>query len=90
MDWKPLVSTFVLLLLAELGDKTQLAVISQAAKFGAPVLVFIGAALALLLVTALGVTLGHLGAAVLPRELLRWLAGGAFIVMGVLMLLRVV
>ena len=90
MDWKPLVSTFVLLLLAEIGDKTQLAVISQSAKFGAPALVFTGAVLALMLVTALGVALGHLGAAVLPRDLIRWLAGGAFIIMGMLMLLRVV
>lgn len=32
MDWKPLISTFTLLLPAELGDKTQLAVITQAAK----------------------------------------------------------
>lgn len=90
MDWKPLTSTFVLLLLAELGDKTQLAVISQSAKFGAPAWVFLGAALALLVVTALGVALGHLGAAFLPRDLIRWFAGGAFIVMGALIILRVV
>ena len=90
MDWKPLISTFTLLLLAELGDKTQLAVISQAAKFRSPVMVLVGAVLALMLVTALGVGIGQICAECLPRDLIRWLAGGAFIVMGVLMLLKII
>ena len=90
MDWRPLISTFTLLLLAELGDKTQLAVISQAAKFRSPWLVFAGGALALAVVTGLGVILGQVCATCLPKELIRWVAGGAFIAMGVLMLLRVI
>ncbi len=89
MDWKPFISTFTLLLLAELGDKTQLAVISQAAKFRSPLLVFAGGGLALLIVSAIGVGLGQVCAECLPRDLIRWLAGGAFIVMGVLMLCKV-
>lgn len=68
MDWKPFVSTFTLLLLAELGDKTQLAVISQAAKFRSPLLVFLGAGAALLAVSALGVVLGQVCATCLPRD----------------------
>lgn len=90
MDWKPFVSTFTLLLLAELGDKTQLAVISQAAKFRSPWLVFAGGAMALAFVTGLGVLLGQVCATCLPRELIRYVAGGAFIVMGVLMVLKVI
>ena len=90
MDWKPFVSTFTLLLLAELGDKTQLAVISQAAKFNSPWLVWAGGAAALIIVSGLGVLLGQVCADCLPRDLIRWLAGGAFVVMGVLMLLRVI
>ena len=90
MDWKPFISTFVLLLLAELGDKTQLAMISQAAKFQKPFMVLAGGALALIIVSALGVLLGQLCAECLPRDLIRWLAGFAFITMGVLMLLKVI
>jgi putative Ca2+/H+ antiporter (TMEM165/GDT1 family) len=89
MDWKPFVSTFLFLLLAELGDKTQLAVIAQAAKFKAPWMVLAGAGTALVLVSALGVILGQICADTLPRELIRWVAGLAFIVMGVLMLCKV-
>lgn len=90
MDWKPLISTFTLLLLAELGDKTQLAVISQAAKFQSPWLVFAGGALALAVVTGLGVILGQVCATCLPRDLIRWIAGSAFIVMGGLMLAKII
>ncbi len=90
MDWKLFISTFTMLLLMELGDKTQLAVISQAAKFQKPWMVFAGAALALVVVTGIGVIVGQACATALPRDLLRWLAGGAFIIMGILTLLKVI
>ena len=91
MDWQPFISTFLLLLVAELGDKTQLAVIAQTCKFsGAGWMVLLGAVLALALVSALAVGLGTVFGAFLPRELLRWVAGLAFVIMGVLMLLKVI
>ncbi len=91
MNWQPFVSTFLLLLVAELGDKTQLAVIAQTAKFThAPWMVLLGAVLALGLVSGLGVVLGTVFAATLPRELLRWVAGIAFIVMGGLIVAKVI
>jgi putative Ca2+/H+ antiporter (TMEM165/GDT1 family) len=90
MNWQPFISTFLLLFVAELGDKTQLAVIMQAAKFQRPWMVLLGAVVALTLVSALGVGIGQLAADYLPRELLRWAAGALFIIMGMLMLLKVI
>jgi putative Ca2+/H+ antiporter (TMEM165/GDT1 family) len=90
VDWKPFVSTFTLLLLAELGDKTQLAVITQSAKFNSPYLVLAGAALALTVVSALGVVLGQVCATCFPEQIIRYLAGAAFIVMGLLMVFKVI
>ena len=90
MDLKPFVSTFMLLFLAELGDKTQLAVIVQAAKFQRPWLVLAGAVLALALVSAIGVALGQACGEHLPREVIRYVAGALFIIMGVLMLLKII
>ena len=58
MDWKIFLTTFGTILLAELGDKTQLATIVLTSETGRPVAVFGGAALALALVTAIGVVLG--------------------------------
>ena len=60
MYWKPFISTFLLLLVAELGDKTQLAVIAQTIKFTrAPWMVLLGAVLAMGLVSVLGVGAGN-------------------------------
>lgn len=90
MNWQAFASTFVMLLIAELGDKTQLAVVVQAAKFQRPWLVWLGAALALMIVSAIGAGIGQLCGACLPREIIGRVAGGIFIVMGILMVLRVI
>jgi len=78
-------STFGLLFLAELGDKTQLAVLGLAGKYRAPWIVFLGGALALTAVTGLGVVGGQGLCRVLPERLLRWFSAAAFIVIGALM-----
>lgn len=89
MDWKPFFSTFTLLFLAELGDKTQLACILQAAKFQKPWLVLAGAALALAMVSGLGVLVGHAFGQFLPENAIRMGAGCLFISMGILMLFKI-
>jgi putative Ca2+/H+ antiporter (TMEM165/GDT1 family) len=80
-----LLSTFALLFIAELGDKTQLAVINMTAKHRMPLWVFLGATLALTAVTALGVLGGGLLTRVVPELMLRKLAAGLFVLMGILM-----
>ena len=84
MDWQTWVSTFGLILISELGDKTQLAVVSQACKFGKPWPVFLGGSLALTVVTALGAAGGQILGAVVPQTTVRRLASAAFVTMGVL------
>ena len=78
-------STFALLFVAELGDKTQLAVISMTAKHKSPVWVFLGAALALAAVTGLGVVGGEFLTRLIPEAVLRKAAAAGFVVMGLLM-----
>ena len=80
-----LLSTFALLFVAEVGDKTQLAVISMTAKHKMPVWVFIGATLALTSVTLFGVLGGELLTRFIPEMILRKLAAALFVVMGLLM-----
>jgi Ca2+/H+ antiporter, TMEM165/GDT1 family len=86
MDWKIFGTAFVTLLLAELGDKTQLAVITMTASTESKISVFIGASLALIVVTALGVLIGGVLSAWIPTEWLQRIVAVAFIVIGVLML----
>jgi putative Ca2+/H+ antiporter (TMEM165/GDT1 family) len=83
--WKILLSTFALLFVAELGDKTQLAVISMTAKHKAPLWIFVGATLALAAVTGLGVLGGELLTRIIPEAVLRKIAAVLFVGMGVLM-----
>ena len=82
---KVLLSTFALLFVAELGDKTQLAVINMTAKHKMPIWVFAGATLALAAVTAIGVLGGELLTQFIPEQVLRKVAAGLFVLMGVLM-----
>ena len=86
MEWKIFWTAFATLFLAELGDKTQLAVITMTSKTNAAVSVFLGSALALVLVTLLGVLFGAAITSVIPSEWLQRIVAAAFIVIGVLML----
>jgi len=87
VNWKMFSAAFVTLLLAELGDKTQLAVITMSAQSRAWVSVFLGGSLALVCVTLIGAVGGELITKVVPVHVLHYVAGGLFIVMGVLTIL---
>ena len=72
--------------LAELGDKTQLAILSLSGKFRSPWVVFAGAALAMVLATGLGVLVGNFLPSVIGEKLVRYVSGGLFVLFGVLVL----
>ncbi|HKQ99967.1 MAG TPA: TMEM165/GDT1 family protein [Pyrinomonadaceae bacterium] len=86
LKWTAFWTTFGTLFLAEMGDKTQLAVITLAAQTRSPLSVFLGAALALALVSLIGVGIGSALGKYLPEDLLKRVAASAFIIIGVLML----
>ncbi len=88
MDWKTLVTTFGLVFLAELGDKTQLATLSFSAGGKHPLSVFVGASLALVFTSMLAVLLGSAAGAWLPRNWVRIGAATFFIGAGILILLN--
>ena len=56
--WAVFASTFVTILLAEIGDKTQLTTLLMTAESQSPWIVFVGASLALVTTSLLGVLLG--------------------------------
>jgi putative Ca2+/H+ antiporter (TMEM165/GDT1 family) len=87
MDWKLLLSTFGLVFLAELGDKTQLATFTLAASGRSRLAVFLGAAGALVVTSGIAVLLGEEVARVVPEAWIRRAAGLGFLALGVLLLL---
>lgn len=84
MDWGAFFSVFGLVFVAELGDKTQLAVITQTCKHRRPLAVFVGASAALAGVTALSVVGGQVLERLIPDDLLRIAAALMFVLMGFL------
>jgi Ca2+/H+ antiporter, TMEM165/GDT1 family len=86
MDWRVFITTFGVIFLAEMGDKTQLAAMTMAAQSGKPWAVFIGAALALTAVSAIGILVGSVLGNYLPLIWIKRVAALAFIVIGVLIL----
>ena len=86
MDWKIFWTAFATLFIAELGDKTQLAVIAMTAKTKTFLSIFLGASLALVLVTLLGVLVGSFITEYVPTEWIQRIVAVIFIAVGVLML----
>ncbi|HET8780847.1 MAG TPA: TMEM165/GDT1 family protein [Pyrinomonadaceae bacterium] len=87
MDFRVLLTTFGIIFLAEMGDKTQLAAMTMSAQTKRPWAVFIGASLALAAVSAIGVLVGGLAGQYIPLEWVKRVAAALFIVIGVLMLM---
>ena len=87
MEWRVLLTTFGIIFLAEMGDKTQIAAMTMAAEKKRPWEVFIAASLALTTVSAIGVIVGSALGHYLPLEWIKRVAGAAFIVIGALILI---
>ncbi len=84
MHVKIFATVFATVFLAELGDKTQLATLLYAAQEQNPKLtVFLAAASALVLTSALGVLAGSFVSQHLDPRKLSWLAGAGFILIGI-------
>lgn len=74
--------SFVLVGLAELGDKSQLLLLGFAARYR-PFKVVLGAAIAIAILQAVSVGLGHAVGALLPERLVAFAAGVLFVGFGI-------
>jgi putative Ca2+/H+ antiporter (TMEM165/GDT1 family) len=83
-----LASTFATVFLAELGDKTQLAIVSISGTSNRPGAVFAGSAFALVLASLVGAAAGGSLSSVIPTEALQLAASVGFIVLGTRLILR--
>ncbi|MFQ5779370.1 MAG: TMEM165/GDT1 family protein [Nitrospiria bacterium] len=84
MDIKVLLTVFTAVFVAEIGDKTQLATFLFAAdKEVSKLSVFIGASLALMVATGIGVLAGQGIAQYVSEKYLHYIAGTGFIAIGI-------
>ena len=76
-------TAFGLTFIAELGDKTQIAVLTLSARFGwLPT--FMGEAVAFIVLDALAVTVGEVLAKFVPGDVIRYVSAAIFIIFGLL------
>lgn len=85
MNWTIFATTFWLVFLAELGDKTQLAVMLQSAAYGKWI-VFLAASIALVLSVVLGVFLGGVISKMVSARVIHGVSGVLFLIFGGMML----
>jgi Ca2+/H+ antiporter, TMEM165/GDT1 family len=83
LNWQVFLLAFTTLFVAEMGDKTQLAVFSLVADSKAPLAVFLGASVALTIVTLIGVLFGGLVTKLIPVQLLKVGSGLLFTGIGI-------
>ncbi len=88
MDMKLMLTTYGLVFLAELGDKTQLATLGFSADSKSPWTVFIGASLALVSTSFGAAFMGAAIAKWIPTHLIHRAAGVLFLVLGILFLIK--
>ena len=89
MELKVFATVFVAIVIAELGDKTQLATMFFAAdEEVSRWTVFLAASCALIVATAIGVLAGSLLSEVINERYINYIAGVGFIVIGVATLVR--
>ena len=80
-------STFITVFLAELGDKTQLAIVSISGTTSRPGAVFAGSATALVLASLVGAAAGGSLSTLIPTDILQLVASLGFIVLGTRLIL---
>ncbi|MHA2378040.1 MAG: TMEM165/GDT1 family protein [Candidatus Thorarchaeota archaeon] len=88
MPVQALLSSFGLVFLTEIGDKTMLATLCLSAQYRRPHIVLFAAMLALGLSSVIAVVIGVVLATALPLDFILYLSGALFIGMGVHALIR--
>lgn len=83
MDWKIFASTFVTIFLAEMGDKTQFAALAASSQTKSTTSVLIAVVLALGLAGALGVIFGRFLGTFLSPQVMKYVSGSLFILVGI-------
>jgi len=88
--WRTAGMAFGVVFLAEWGDLTQLGTAALAARYEAPILIFIASTLALCAAAGVAVIVGNRAARVLNRVILQRVAGTLFALVGVGLVLNLI
>lgn len=88
MNWKVFLTVFTSILIAEMGDKTQLAVLGFTTETKSVISIFLGAMAAFFVVTLLAVVFGEILNKFIPQKLIHIGSGLLFIIIGIIVLIK--
>lgn len=83
---KIIISTFFIVFIAELGDKTQLATMIMSSQSNSKLGVLLGSSLALICSSVLGVIIGSALNKYIPPNLIQLASGIAFVAIGIVLI----
>ena len=83
-----LLSTFLAIFIAELGDKTQLATLTMSGTSNKPIAVFLGSSSALVLASLVGALAGGSISNFVPEIILKSIASVTFFILGIRLLIN--
>jgi Ca2+/H+ antiporter, TMEM165/GDT1 family len=86
--WRTAWASFIVIFLAEWGDLTQLATAALAAKYRSPLTIFTAATLALWVVSAIAISIGHRAKRMADEQVLQRIAAIVFGLVGTFFLVR--
>ena len=90
LNLRLVLSTFTMIFLAELGDKTQISIFALATNRRAFLSVVVGAVAALVLTTLIAAALGSLVGRFVPDKIVKFVSAGVFLAFGVLTLVEAI
>ena len=83
-----LLSTFITIFIAELGDKTQLATLTISGTTNKPIAVFLGSSSALVFASLIGALTGGTISSFLPDIFLKSIASLTFLIIGIRLIIN--
>ena len=83
-----ILSTFLTVFIAELGDKTQLATLTISGTSNKPLAVFLGSSSALVFASLLGALTGGSISSIVPEVVLKSLASVTFLIIGIKLIIN--
>ena len=83
-----LLSTFLTIFIAELGDKTQLATLTMSGTSNKPLAVFLGSSTALIFASLIGALAGGSISNLMPEFILKSIASFTFFIIGIKLLIN--
>ena len=83
-----LLSTFLTIFIAELGDKTQLATLTMSGTSNKPLAVFLGSSTALVFASLIGALTGGSISNFVPEIILKTIASVTFFILGIRLLIN--